>query len=86
MANQKNFSATKMVIPCRISFANIWEPKAINGGDEKLLKSKASFCGFVTAACSPAVASANAQSDRDAAVHEGLARLQIAAASSACCC
>ena len=24
-----------MVIPCRISFANIWEPKAINGGDEK---------------------------------------------------
>ena len=35
MANQKNFSATKMVIPCRISFANILEPKAINGGDEK---------------------------------------------------
>ena len=35
MANQKNFSATKMVIPCRISFANIGEPKAINGGDEK---------------------------------------------------
>ena len=35
MANQKNFGATKMVIPCRISFANIWEPKAINGGDEK---------------------------------------------------
>ena len=35
MANQKNFSVTKMVIPCRISFANIWEPKAINGGDEK---------------------------------------------------
>ena len=35
MAKQKNFSATKMVIPCRISFANIWEPKAINGGDEK---------------------------------------------------
>lgn len=35
MANQKNSSATKMVIPCRISFANIWEPKAINGGDEK---------------------------------------------------
>ena len=35
MANQKNISATKMVIPCRISFANIWEPKAINGGDEK---------------------------------------------------
>jgi hypothetical protein len=35
MANQKNFSATKVVIPCKISFANIWEPKAINGGDEK---------------------------------------------------
>ena len=35
MANQKNFSATKVVIPCRISFANIWEPRAINGGDEK---------------------------------------------------
>ena len=35
MENQKNFSATKVVIPCRISFANIWEPKAINGGDEK---------------------------------------------------
>ena len=35
MANRKNFSATKVVIPCRISFANIWEPKAINGGDEK---------------------------------------------------
>jgi hypothetical protein len=35
MANQKNFSATKVVIPCRISFANIWEPKSINGGDEK---------------------------------------------------
>ena len=35
MVNQKNFSATKVVIPCRISFANIWEPKAINGGDEK---------------------------------------------------
>lgn len=35
MVNQKNFSATKVVIPCRISFANIWEPRAINGGDEK---------------------------------------------------
>lgn len=35
MANQKNFSATKVIIPCRISFSNIWEPKAINGGDEK---------------------------------------------------
>ena len=35
MANQKNFSATKVVIPCRISFANIWKPEAVNGGDEK---------------------------------------------------
>ena len=35
MANQKKFNATKLVIPCRISFANIWEPKAINGGEEK---------------------------------------------------
>lgn len=32
---QKNFAPTKLVIPCRISFANIWEPKAINGGEEK---------------------------------------------------
>ena len=36
MANQKNFSATKMVIPgCRISFANIWEAKAVNGGEPR---------------------------------------------------
>ena len=35
MANQKNFSATKVIIPCRISFANIWEAKSINGGEEK---------------------------------------------------
>ena len=35
MAKQKSYRATKVVIPCRISFANIWEPKAINGGDEK---------------------------------------------------
>ena len=35
MANNKNQSATKVVVPCRISFANIWEPKAINGGEEK---------------------------------------------------
>ena len=34
MANN-NRSATKVVIPCRISFANIWEPKSINGSDEK---------------------------------------------------
>lgn len=32
---QKNFAPTKLVIPCRISFANIWEPKAINDGEEK---------------------------------------------------
>ncbi len=31
----KNTSVTKVIIPCRISFANIFEPKAINGGDEK---------------------------------------------------
>lgn len=35
MSNEKNFSATKVVIPCRISFANIWEPKAINDSDPK---------------------------------------------------
>ena len=34
MAN-KSTSPTKVIIPCRISFANIWEPKSINGGDEK---------------------------------------------------
>ena len=34
MANN-NQSPTKVVIPCRISFANIWEPKSINGSDEK---------------------------------------------------
>lgn len=33
MANTSN--ATKVVVPCRISFANIWEPKSINGSDEK---------------------------------------------------
>ena len=35
MANKNQNSATKVIIPCRISFANIWEPKAINGGEEK---------------------------------------------------
>ena len=35
MAENKNQSPTKVVIPCRISFANIWEPKSINGSDEK---------------------------------------------------
>ena len=28
---KKITSATKLVIPCRISFANIFEPKSING-------------------------------------------------------
>ena len=35
MANNKNQPATKVVVPCRISFANIWEPKSINGSEEK---------------------------------------------------
>lgn len=35
MAENKNQSATKVIIPCRISFANIWEPKSINGSEEK---------------------------------------------------
>ena len=35
MAVKNNMPATKVVIPCRISFANIWEPKSVNGGDEK---------------------------------------------------
>lgn len=26
---------TKVIIPCRISFANIWEPHSINGSEEK---------------------------------------------------
>lgn len=34
MANT-NSNATKVVVPCRISFANIWEPKSINGSEEK---------------------------------------------------
>ena len=33
--SKKNFSATKVVIPCRLSFAHIWEAKSINGGEEK---------------------------------------------------
>ena len=33
MAN--NNSPTKVVIPCRISFANIWEPASINGSEAK---------------------------------------------------
>ena len=35
MAEKKNPSATRVIIPCRISFANIWEPKSINGSEEK---------------------------------------------------
>ena len=35
MADQKNFSATKVIIPCRISYANIWEAKSVDGGEEK---------------------------------------------------
>ena len=30
-----NNNPTKLIIPCRISFANIWEPKSINGGEAK---------------------------------------------------
>ena len=33
--NQKKFAPTKVVIPCLISFANIWDPKSINGSEEK---------------------------------------------------
>lgn len=33
----KTMSATKVVIPCRISFANIFEPKSINGSEAKYL-------------------------------------------------
>ena len=35
MYETKALTPTKLRIPCRISFANIWEPKAINGGEEK---------------------------------------------------
>ena len=31
----KTMSATKVVIPCRISFANIFEPKSVNGSEAK---------------------------------------------------
>ena len=31
----KTMSATKVVIPCRISFAAIFEPKSINGSEAK---------------------------------------------------
>lgn len=33
--SKNNTSATKVVIPCRISFANIFEAKSVNGGDAK---------------------------------------------------
>ena len=39
MANNQNATqnntTTRVIIPCRISFAHIWEPKSINGGEEK---------------------------------------------------
>ena len=31
----KTQSATKVKIPCRISYANIWEPKSVNGSEAK---------------------------------------------------
>lgn len=34
MAN-KNSVPTKVIIPCRISFTNIWEPKAIQDSEPK---------------------------------------------------
>lgn len=33
--SEKNASPTKMVVPCRISYANIWTPRSINGSEEK---------------------------------------------------
>ena len=35
MSEKKKQLPTKVLIPCRISFANIWEPKSINGSEEK---------------------------------------------------
>lgn len=35
MATNNTTPSTKVIVPCRISFANIWEAKSINGGDEK---------------------------------------------------
>lgn len=32
---QAQVQTTKAIIPCRISFANIWEPKSVNGSEEK---------------------------------------------------
>ncbi len=34
-SNKKSNPATKVIVPCRLSFANIWTPKSINGGEEK---------------------------------------------------
>jgi hypothetical protein len=31
----KKFSATRVVVRCKISFANIWEPKSVNGSAPK---------------------------------------------------
>ena len=33
--SKNNSNATKVVLQCRISYANIFEPKSINGGDAK---------------------------------------------------
>lgn len=33
--NTKSFAPTKVIIPCTISYANIWTPKAINDSDPK---------------------------------------------------
>ena len=36
MATTNNTApATKVIVPCRISFANIWEARSINGSEEK---------------------------------------------------
>ena len=35
MSETRNFAPTKVVILCRISYANIWEARSVNGGDEK---------------------------------------------------
>ncbi|MCD8110262.1 MAG: DUF2815 family protein [Clostridiales bacterium] len=34
-SKKKALTPTKVVVPCRISFANIWSPKATLSGDEK---------------------------------------------------
>lgn len=31
----KNTSATKVIVPCRLSYLHCWEPNSINGGDPK---------------------------------------------------